>query len=266
MKNIVWFNGDFLEEDAVLITPSDRGFLYGEGCFETLRADDSHIHHLEEHIERLHAGLATLSIAIPVIHWQTVIRRLLELNGLTKPTARIRIVATRGRDNASTLLANAEPYSPPIETEYREGWSLHVSDVFTPFHAEIKSVSYLSYLLARRQCPPDFNDAILFDRDGNIAETSTASLLIFSNEHWLNPDTRFQLHGIARRMAIEIMRELNLAVKPTRISQELLQQAEAVWALNSLIGVMPVRQIGEYRLPRLHEELARSIRERLFLH
>lgn len=266
MKNIVWFNGDFLEEDAVRITPSDRGFLYGDGCFETLRADDSHIHHLEEHIERLQAGLATLSIAIPEFKWQTVLRRLLELNGLAKSTARIRIVATRGRDNASSLLANAEPYNPPDETEYREGWSLHVSDVFTPFQAEIKSVSYLSYLLARRQCPPGFNDAILIDRDGNIAETSTASLLVFSNEHWLYPDTRFQLNGIARHMAIEIMREMNLAVKATRISQEVLRQAEAVWALNSLVGVLPVRRIGENHLPRLHDELARTIRERLFLH
>ena len=49
----VWLNGDLVAADAARIDPRDRGFLLGDGVFETFAAADGHVYRLAEHLARL---------------------------------------------------------------------------------------------------------------------------------------------------------------------------------------------------------------------
>ena len=60
---IVHLNGSLLDADAARISPFDRGFLFGDGVYEGLRASRSHIIGLPEHVDRLRDGLAETRIA-----------------------------------------------------------------------------------------------------------------------------------------------------------------------------------------------------------
>ena len=62
MERIVYYNGDFLPTDKVAISPFNRGLLYGDGVFETLRAYSGRVFRLEQHLIRMHEGLQVLRI------------------------------------------------------------------------------------------------------------------------------------------------------------------------------------------------------------
>ena len=56
----IYLNGEFIEKDKATISPFDHGYLYGLGVFETFRTYDGHPFLLDEHLERLNAGLKEL--------------------------------------------------------------------------------------------------------------------------------------------------------------------------------------------------------------
>ena len=62
VERIVYYNGDFAPEDNVAISPFNRGLLYGDGVFETLRAYSGRVFRLAQHLERLADGLPVLRI------------------------------------------------------------------------------------------------------------------------------------------------------------------------------------------------------------
>ena len=55
-KQFVWLNDELIPISQARVPVNDRGFLYGDGLFETLRADAGHVHFLTEHLERLAAS------------------------------------------------------------------------------------------------------------------------------------------------------------------------------------------------------------------
>src|SRR5688500_3529439 len=90
---IVFLNGEFVPEEQARISIFDRGFLYGDGLFETLRVHRGRIFQWSEHAERLSRGVNTLRI--PVAWKPQELRRfaetLLEKNGATDAILRLNV-------------------------------------------------------------------------------------------------------------------------------------------------------------------------------
>jgi len=81
----VYLNGAFVNDFEAVVPVTDRGLLYGDGLFETMRAYDGTIFRVGEHINRLKRSAATLSIPLPVrpADLEAATRELLTLNDLT---------------------------------------------------------------------------------------------------------------------------------------------------------------------------------------
>jgi len=62
---LAWLNGALEPLDQVRIGPTDRGFLLGDGLFETLRAEHGAPLHAHRHLARLRAGAAVLALPLP---------------------------------------------------------------------------------------------------------------------------------------------------------------------------------------------------------
>ena len=105
-------NGRLVAADAPAVTDLDRGFLYGDGLFETVRAYGGRPFLLDEHLARLAGSAAELRIA-ERLDTEPVARgvaELLDANGLAEADAYIRITLTRGiHTGALTLEPAAEP-------------------------------------------------------------------------------------------------------------------------------------------------------------
>ena len=94
MSLTIYRDGQFVPDTQAGISPFDRGFLYGDGLFETLRCYDGKFFRAERHFARLKAGLDSLGISLPTTDWPWVLRELVAWNNVANGVARI--VVTRG--------------------------------------------------------------------------------------------------------------------------------------------------------------------------
>ena len=127
----VFVNGQFLPTSQATVSVQDRGLLYGDGLFETMRAEAGRPLWLERHLTRLGQSAAALNITLPHdFPWKIKIRELLQRNNLGHNLAAVKILITRG-ENATlglpqtdqpTIIMYARKYTPPSNEEYRTGW------------------------------------------------------------------------------------------------------------------------------------------------
>ncbi len=256
----VWLNGRFLPMEEARISPIDRGFLYGDGFFETIRVERSRILWLPLHLERLEASLREFRIGLdPTPAWVPIVRRLIEENGLAEKIAAVKIVVTRGISRSlglpkavkPTVCITAFPYEPPARGLYEGGCMLHIyRQGFAPALAGMKSLNYL-YCLSARQAAFDAgcDMAVLLDREGCVTETCTGSLLVNTDGRWWTPESRFQLPGTTVRSLCALMEKAGITIATLRMQPEELYSANTVWVLNSMIGIMPVAKIDSTPVP-----------------
>lgn len=249
---VVWLNGSFQSLEEARISPLDRGFLFGEGLFETIRAEGAKIFFLDLHLARLKASARCLRIPFPAHDWERLIRELLERNGLDG-LAKVKIVLTR-----ETALILAEEAALPGEEDYRRGWTLGIEKEFrsSPLACH-KSLSYFPNLWVRERASAD--DVILLDPSGAVSETSRAALLVRLDGTWWSPESPYQLPSTT----LAALARAGFRFEQRKIPPQNLLAAEAIWAINAMIGVMPVAKINE-RVFSIAPEEAKSWRNTLF--
>jgi branched-chain amino acid aminotransferase/para-aminobenzoate synthetase component 1 len=240
----------------------DRGFLYGDGVFETMRAECGHILDLDRHLDRLHGSLAVLRIRVEgLVDWETVLSGLLTRNDLLRTPASVKIVVTRGISSAMGLPTSVKPtifllsqrFEPPTDAAYHKGWGLVVHQSgFSPPLAGHKTLNYLYFLAARQGAlNQGANEAIVLDPSGGITETAAGSLLVRSNGAWWTPASPFQLPSVTLCRLLELLAKGGQFVERRKATPADLENAETVWVVSSLVLIMPVSHISGRPLPDL---------------
>jgi branched-chain amino acid aminotransferase/para-aminobenzoate synthetase component 1 len=274
----LWLNGAFTPLGQAAISPLDRGLLYGDGLFETLRAQEGRVLYLGEHLARLRASARALALRLPPYlgeepDWALVLGQLLAHNRLTQAPARVKIVLTRGVDPdlglpaavSPTLLIMAQAYTPPTAEAYCAGWRLGTfHQASAPALARHKSLNYLFYLWARQEArQAGADEALILDQEGLVAETALGSLLCREDDRWWTPSSPSQLPGITLLNMRRLLAQdgLEVASRPARPGE--LRACPTVWVLNSLLGIMPVSHLDGQALAAPLPELAASYRQRL---
>src|SRR5262249_44543872 len=96
LPRYVHVNGRLVSAHRPWISVFDRGFLYGDGLFETLRAYRGRVFGLQHHLSRLRMSARFLGIALPHHDWAKEIAALLARNRFLNADAWVRITLTRG--------------------------------------------------------------------------------------------------------------------------------------------------------------------------
>jgi branched-chain amino acid aminotransferase len=272
---MIYLNGRFVPLEEARISPLDRGFQYGDGVFETLRAQSGRILFLAEHLQRLSQSLAELKLDLRfALDWQTILEELLSRNALTDKVAAVKIIITRGvaaplglpRTTAPTLLVQARSYDAPSAEQYRCGWRLHLfRQGFAPPLATHKSLNYLFYLVARQAAlDAGADEAVLLDAHGRVTETAAGSLLVRTDGQWWTPHSPHQLPGITLQQVAQILRARDQGVPGRAAGEEELSSAQTIWVLNSLLGIMPVARLDDRPMPEAAAAEAAELRKALF--
>ena len=270
-KQILWLNGQFTSVREAAISPLDRGFLYGDGVFETIRSERGRILYLADHLERMSESLRALRIhALPELEWHDLATELVARNHLSNEVASVKIVVSRGVCQemglpvceSPTVCIMARKYCEPERSIYRKGWRLQVfRQGFAPPLAKHKSLNYLYFMLARQQALDDGADeALILDSHERIAETSAGSILARTNGNWWTPANEYQLPGVTLKVVSSILRRKGREVQKRETGLDDLCRAETVWVLNSLLGIMPVCEIDGRRVDDPAAEEAEWIR------
>jgi branched-subunit amino acid aminotransferase/4-amino-4-deoxychorismate lyase len=260
MEEFVWLNDKLIPLDQARVSVNDRGFLYGDGLFESLRADMGRVHFLTEHLERLEASARAFRLPFPEnTPWQERLAQLLAANGLILGPARAKILLTRGVapglglpvECRPTLVIYAQPYTPPSPEAYAAGWPVVVfPEGRSTFVGRHKSLNYLFYLAVRQYALDcGAKEAIILDADGLVSEGAATSLIYLHQGRYYTPASASALPGVTvtvlgRGLAA---RGLTLTARPTPVAQ--IQEAHGLWLANSLMGLMPVAAIDGTPMP-----------------
>lgn len=259
-NQFVWLNGDLIPLSQARVSVNDRGFQFGDGLFETLRADNSKVHFLQEHLERLQASARAFRIPLPEsVQWEERLRQLLTANALTLGPARIKILLTRGEapglglpeGSRPTLVIWAYPYTPPTLAEYAAGWPVVVfPEARSTFVGRHKSLNYLFYLAARQYAlDHGGKEALICESDGHVSEGAATSLVYLHQSELYTPEAPSALPGVTLAVLQRGLAAQGRTLKalPTTLTQ--LRQAHGLWLTNSLMGLMPVAAIDGTPLP-----------------
>jgi branched-chain amino acid aminotransferase len=205
---ILWLNGNLLTAEEARIDPIDRGFLLGDGVFETIRLQGSRPLHLTQHQARLRDGAALLGIPIG---WDDAvlgqaIADVARAAGLAHAAARLTLTrgpAQRGvlppAEPRPTLLITAGALPPPPPPAHAIIATSTRRNAMSPL-SRIKSLNYLDSIIARREATGRSTDeAILLDTRGHLAEATAANLFLLIGDRIVTPPVEDgALPGITR--------------------------------------------------------------------
>jgi branched-chain amino acid aminotransferase len=180
----IWLNGALAEDREACISPSDHGFLVGDGVFETLRWYQGVPFALDEHLRRLEDGCRKLGIASPPrAQLEAAAHAVVQANELRD--ARMRITVTSGTGPAGllrgggppTVLVVAVPMSPWPPTA-----TAAISDLRRDEHNPLTAVKTVSladsaYALAQARAA-GADEGLLLNGAGELCEATTANVFL----------------------------------------------------------------------------------------
>lgn len=271
----VFLNGRFLAEAQALVPISDRGFMYGDGLFETVRVAAGKPFCFAQHLERIVRGAEFLKIKLPFEagELEQFAARLIEQNQM--PEAILRLTLTRGpgergytpcADSTPTLIMRLHP-APPDKVV---GWKL-VTSSFRIFAADplvsFKTLNKLTHVVARIEAvEKGADEALLVNTNGEAAETASGNLF------WVYRDTVCTastdcgaLPGVTRAVVLAICKALGLPVSERAIKLETLRNSEGIFITQSALGIVSVTAFDGKRVTPspLVSQIARAYREML---
>jgi branched-chain amino acid aminotransferase len=258
-EQFVYFNGEIIPQNMAVVSVLDRGMLYADGLFETMRVYDGRIFAFDRHMRRMRDSLKRLRFSAPesADDFKNAAAALLKANRL-KDTV-IRLTITRGvvdgplgLSGASlpTRIMHCRPLTLAPEDAYENGVAAAISP--RPFCvpasiAGIKSLNYLDNLFARQECR-DRNcfEVLMRNKDGLIVEGSISNIFAVIDDVVLTaPLGLGALPGITREICLEILKNRNVTVSENAFDFGNLACATEVFLTSSVIEIVPVTKLND---------------------
>lgn len=259
----VWRNGEIIPWEDATTHVSSHGLHYGSGVFEGMRcyetADGPAIFRLDEHLDRLYQSAAVHGMDIPYEREELIegICQLIERNGFS--ACYVRPLCYFGSSSLSLHPAKCPlevvvlvwPWAAYLGAEGLErGVRITVSP-WKKFHSAMMPTTakacgqYINSILAVREAVSrGFDEALLLDVNGHIAEGSGENLFVVRNGEVLTNDERHSiLLGITRDAVITIAKDLGHRLRVGPITLDDLLNADEAFFTGTAAEVTPIREI-----------------------
>ena len=244
-------NDRILPECDARVPALDRGFLYADGLFETLRAYGSRPFLLAEHWARMVASAAFLGLPVPSADPAGWIERVLQANALSD--ASVRITLTRGPLPAGprpagagepTFLVQARTLRPHLQRLSAEGlearrlpWPLRARGLPLQGH---KTLAYLPSVLALGAVPEGV-EPLLETTEGHVSEGATTNVFWARGGRLCTPHPDCGcLPGITRRLVLSLTARLGIPAEEGLYPAAALAEADEAFVTNAVVEVTPL--------------------------
>ncbi|QKE74603.1 aminodeoxychorismate lyase [Arthrobacter citreus] len=251
----IYYNGEFLNDNEVKISPYDHGFLYGLGVFETFRIYNGHPFLLFDHLNRLRNSLLNLNIEWKLSdeEIQSILNRLMELNKLKDAYIRLNVSAGAGEiglytgnyTNPNTIIFIKPMHESKIVE--KEGVILNTPRNSPEGKERLKSHHYLNNIIGKKEIgnSPSI-EGIFLNKDGYLSEGIVSNLFFIKQNKLYTPhvDTGI-LNGITRQFVIHWAQLKGVSVEEGYFTEQELNEADEIFISNSIQEIIPVTVIGE---------------------
>lgn len=261
---IIFFNGQYIPLEQASLSVEDRGFLLGDGLFETMKAYRGRVFCLRKHWQRLKDASDFLQIPL-FLGWEDLLKisqELLAQNHLNESVAVLRLTLTRGKGPRGLMPPDYPQPNIMLTAFSREAHFLAESSLWvveicknerSPL-ARIKSLNYLENILAKTAAVrAGANEAVLLNTQGLVASASCANIFLkLPNGKILTPGLdQGILAGVTRGLVIEMAQKSGIEIEEGQVTQQDLKNAEEIFLTNSLIEIQGVNRIQGRRLPSI---------------
>lgn len=248
---ICWLNGKLLATELAHIAITDRGFLLGDGIYETIRVARGEAQCLSRHLARLHMGAQLIGMQHIDVDLEAAISAVLHANQLQRGA--VRITLTRGSgprglvppaEPVLTYLVTAFPSAPPLQPACVIIANRTRRNEHSPL-ARVKSLNCLDNIIARLEAKNSgADDALLINTSGRIAEATAANIFAVIDGKLVTPPLSDGcLPGITR------VRILEAGAREVSLTPEALVNAQEVFLTTSL-GIRPICELAGRALPQ----------------
>ena len=263
----IWFDGALKPWRDAATHVLTHTLHYGLGVFEGLRAYETPrgaaIFRLKDHTKRLMQSAHILRIDIPYSAAALEAAQIEVVRANQLASGYIRPLAFLGAekmgvnpDGAQVHVAIAAwPWNAYLGDDALEkGIRVKISS-FARHHVNVqmcrsKSVStYANSILANREARDDgYDEALLLDTDGFVAEGSGENLFIVRDGRLIEPEIASALEGVTRRSIIELAGEMGIPVATRRVTRDEVYIADEAFFTGTAAEVTPIVEVDRRRI------------------
>ena len=259
----IWLDGKFIPWDEAQVHIMTHSLHYGLGVFEGIRAyrcqdGRTAIFRLDKHIRRLFDSAHVMQMDIPFTRAEVeeVCCELLRRNGQESAYLRPLVFVGDG-------VMGLHPQNNPIRTTIISWvWGAYLGDEglqngirakissFTRHHVNVMmtkaktTANYVNSILAKREATSlGYDEALMLDTDGYVAEASGENIFIVSDEVLRTPPASAVLSGITRDSIMTLAQDMDIPVREDVFSRDELYLADEAFLTGTAAEVTPIREV-----------------------
>jgi len=278
----IWFDGELIAWDAARVHVLTHTLHYGLGVFEGIRCYETktgtpNIFRLPEHVDRLIGSAHILGIVVP-FSADDLLRACIETVSANRmKSCYIRPLIFLG-DGEMGLAAIHNPIRVAIavwpwgaylgEEGVQKGVRLKTSSFQRPHvntsMTKAKTVgNYVNSILASREAKSSgFDEAMLLDTDGYVAECSGENIFVVKEGRVKTTPHTSILPGITRNTVLTLLRDAGVECEEQRFSRDEAYLADEAFMTGTAAEVTPVREIDGRRIGAGHPgPITRALQE-----
>ena len=258
----IWINGSFEKWDEAKVHVLNHGLHYASCVFEGIRIYNGKIFKLNEHIQRLYKSAEILDLKIPFqlndicLHVKDVVKKQNVKNGYIRPVVwRGSEMMAISAEKASTNIAIAcwewpSYFSPD---KLLQGINLSVAEWTRPSPQSAPTDSkaaglYMICSLSKHKAEKaGFDDALMLDYRGYIAEATGANIFFVKNGELFTPKPDCFLNGITRQTVIKIARKIKIKVTEDHFKIDFLSNCSEAFLTGTAVEITPINSINNYK-------------------
>jgi len=274
MQQVVNVNGIITAGSDANISVFDRGFLFGDSIYETLRTYHRKPFLIDRHLERLENSARMLYMQLPLTQEQISKEVQKTVEASTNAECYIRIIITRGSGKIGLDISSCKkpsfvifvvPLETPSAQMYENGVKVSIVSVrrndVTTLNPKIKSSNLLNNVLAYVQAKQqDSFEGILCNMAGNIAEGTGSNVFIVRKGALLTPPPEAGLlEGVTRALTLDLAEDQKIPVQETNFTPQEMLHAEECFITSTTKEILPVRQINELALANVPGPITKKV-------
>ena len=258
MSDWAYVNGSLMRGDEATVSIYDRGFLYGDSVFETLRTYKRRAHALTAHLDRLEASAEQIAMALDYSRAELKTGVAAVLERRRDAESYLRIIISRGEGSFGldpdlaedqTLVILARPLPPQSPDFWRRGVTAISVRESKRRRGEViaKTGNYLTNLLALRQARrAGAHEALRFDNAGELTEGSTSNVFAVIDGVLCTPDIEAGLlPGITRQYLLDAAKRINLPLRVGAMNHAAVAGAEELMISSTLRELVAVVRLDD---------------------
>jgi len=260
----IWLDGEWVEWREAKVHVLTHTLHYGAGVFEGLRAyhaeQGTAIFKLKEHTDRLYRSAHILRMEIPFSKDEINEAQRLAISKNNLDSAYIRTMCFYGSEGMGLRADNLKVHVMVAAWEWgaylgadnmEKGIRIRTSS-YTRNHVNSTMCkakangNYINSILALQEAlSAGYDEALLLDHEGYVAEGSGENLFIVRNGKLYTPETTSALEGITRDTLMTIAHEQGLEVIEKRITRDEVYIADEAFFTGSAAEVTPIREYDD---------------------